>query len=169
MVALAKSRGDIAADELAMDDEGRAAAAALVWGNEKPTAVLVLLACWLMKVSDHSGSLRSFDRRTPLTSRSPLCLQVYFALILYSFAAHLRHNTYRALPLTTTPVPPSSGAVGSSSDTPGHSRAPSRQAVRSVSSKMSGEEVFSWEEGDKVKDIGGEAANGYKRSTEGSR
>lgn len=77
MVELAKSRGDIAADELAMDDEDRAAAAALVWGNEKPTAVLVLLACWLVKVrfrragfilSQHHWQLMSFVLRSTLPS-----------------------------------------------------------------------------------------------------
>lgn len=42
--------------------------------------------------------------------------QVYFILLLYSFASHLRLNTYRALPLTTatpnTPTFPSSSANG---------------------------------------------------------
>lgn len=30
-------------------------------------------------------------------------MQVYFALLLYSFCSHLRLNTYRALPLTNLP------------------------------------------------------------------
>jgi hypothetical protein len=168
MVALAKSRGDIAPDELAMDDEDRAAAAALVWGNEKPTAVLVLLACWLVKVRLLLGFRRALVTHC-LTGRADIvdgcARQVYFSLILYSFAAHLRHNTYRALPLTTTPVPSSSGPISSS--TPSHSRAPSRQAVRSAGPKTSGEEVFSWEEGDESKDAG-DSAGGSKRSTEGA-
>lgn len=50
MVALAKSRGDIAPAELDMDDEDRALAAAGVWGHEKTFAVAVLLACWVLKV-----------------------------------------------------------------------------------------------------------------------
>lgn len=71
--------------------------------------------------------------------------QIYFSLILYSFASHLRQNSYRALPLSTTPT--SSGAAISQ---PVYSSVPSRTPSRAGTSSArkeeeEGEEVFDWD------------------------
>ncbi|GFZ44125.1 hypothetical protein JCM24511_01846 [Saitozyma sp. JCM 24511] len=78
LINLAASRGEIAVptagDEAEGIDDLRAALAGEIWQQEKGYAVGVLLFGWALKV--------------------------YFILILYSYAAHLRSSTYHALPLT---------------------------------------------------------------------
>ncbi|KAJ6569426.1 Inositolphosphorylceramide synthase subunit Kei1-domain-containing protein [Mycena capillaripes] len=57
-----------------LTEEQRAAAAALIWNQEKGTAFAVILVSWLSKI--------------------------YLALLIYSFAIHLRKGSYRALART---------------------------------------------------------------------
>ena len=78
LINLAVSRGEIE-DPTLNDAEGmdelRAALAGEIWQTERVQAVWTLVASWALKV--------------------------YFILVLYSYAAHLRSSTYHALPLTT--------------------------------------------------------------------
>ncbi|EIM86854.1 DUF1753-domain-containing protein [Stereum hirsutum FP-91666 SS1] len=77
-------------------DAQRALAAESIWGREKNQAAAIIILGWLSKF--------------------------YFAALLYSFAHHLRRNTYRSLPLSRSqPVPSSSS-----------SRHPSNSAYSSV-------------------------------------
>jgi len=57
-----------------MTDEEREAAAMMIWNHEKGTAAAVIIISWLFKI--------------------------YFALLLYSYATHLRKGSYRSLPLS---------------------------------------------------------------------
>ncbi|KAK4047406.1 hypothetical protein OIV83_005453 [Microbotryomycetes sp. JL201] len=66
--------GDIDGTMMGLNDEERAAAAQAVWKSERGFAAAVLLAGWFIKI--------------------------YFIFVLYSFAMHLRRNTYHALPKT---------------------------------------------------------------------
>lgn len=68
-----------------MTDEERKEAAQLIWNKEKGLAAGVLIAGWLIKI--------------------------YFALLLYSYASHLRKGTYRGLPLTNPPPGSSNGHI----------------------------------------------------------
>ncbi|RDB23450.1 Inositol phoshorylceramide synthase regulatory subunit kei1 [Hypsizygus marmoreus] len=52
----------------------REAAAMAIWNHEKGTAAAIIIISWLFKI--------------------------YFALLLYSYASHLRKGSYRALPLS---------------------------------------------------------------------
>jgi len=54
--------------------EQRAAAAMEIWNHEKGTAAAIIIISWMSKM--------------------------YFALLLYSYATHLRKGSYRSLPLT---------------------------------------------------------------------
>lgn len=54
MVALAKSRGEIGGEELTPDEFRRLAM--VLWGKEKLVAVLVLVVCWVVKVSPQTFS-----------------------------------------------------------------------------------------------------------------
>ncbi|KNZ72661.1 UPF0596 Golgi apparatus membrane protein [Termitomyces sp. J132] len=56
--------------------EEREAAAMKIWNHEKGTAATIIFLSWLSKI--------------------------YFALLLYSYASHLRKGSYRSLPLTRT-------------------------------------------------------------------
>ncbi|KAL5492447.1 hypothetical protein ACEPAI_3894 [Sanghuangporus weigelae] len=58
-----------------MTDEERTAAAMRIWNKEKGLAATVLIFGW--------------------------CAKVYFALLIYSYAIHLRKGSYRSLPCTT--------------------------------------------------------------------
>ncbi|GAA5864807.1 hypothetical protein JCM8547_009238 [Rhodosporidiobolus lusitaniae] len=83
----------------AMTDEARAAAASEVWSGERGFSAFVLVVGWFIKV--------------------------YFILILYSFALHLRHNTYPSLPLSArNSVPSSKYGSSTSSSSPHPSRRP---------------------------------------------
>ncbi|KAM0786426.1 hypothetical protein ACM66B_001890 [Microbotryomycetes sp. NB124-2] len=66
--------GDIDGTMMGLNDDERAAAAQAVWKSERGFAAAVLLAGWFIKI--------------------------YFIFVLYSFAMHLRRNTYHALPKT---------------------------------------------------------------------
>jgi len=57
-----------------MTPEEREAAAMTIWNHEKGTAATIIVISWLFKV--------------------------YFALLLYSYASHLRKGSYRSLPLS---------------------------------------------------------------------
>lgn len=57
-----------------LTDEQRAAAAMAIWNHEKGTAAAVIIISWMSKI--------------------------YFALLLYSYATHLRKGSYRSLPLS---------------------------------------------------------------------
>ncbi|KAK4687855.1 inositol phosphorylceramide synthase regulatory subunit, partial [Tremellales sp. Uapishka_1] len=75
LINLAASRGEISpVDTGGGTDETRVALAGEIWRNERGFAMGVLFVGWIVKV--------------------------YFILILYSYAAHLRTSTYHALPLT---------------------------------------------------------------------
>lgn len=54
MVALAKSRNEIGGDDLTVEERTRIALG--MWEGEKLFAVLVLLACWVLKVGRSSSS-----------------------------------------------------------------------------------------------------------------
>ncbi|KAH8789451.1 Inositolphosphorylceramide synthase subunit Kei1-domain-containing protein [Flagelloscypha sp. PMI_526] len=60
---------------LQMTDDERASAAYAIWNKEKNTAMSVIIASWSCKI--------------------------YFAMLLYSYAVHLRKGSYRKLPLTS--------------------------------------------------------------------
>jgi len=68
-----------------MTDEERREAAQLIWNKEKGLAAAVLIGGWLIKI--------------------------YFALLLYSYAIHLRKGTYRGLPLTNPPPSTANGNI----------------------------------------------------------
>ncbi|CCO29880.1 hypothetical protein BN14_03901 [Rhizoctonia solani AG-1 IB] len=57
-----------------MTHEERVAAAQLIWNQEKGLAAAVLIAGWISKI--------------------------YFAVLIYSYAIHLRQGSYRTLPMT---------------------------------------------------------------------
>ncbi|CAD6936131.1 unnamed protein product [Tilletia controversa] len=57
-----------------LEGDARKALAQKVWKDERTFATFVLITAWLLKI--------------------------YFALVLYSFALHLRHGTYHLLPST---------------------------------------------------------------------
>ncbi|KAJ7294085.1 Inositolphosphorylceramide synthase subunit Kei1-domain-containing protein [Mycena rebaudengoi] len=62
-----------------MTDQERAAVAQQIWNAEKSMAFLVIVVSWLSKI--------------------------YFALLIYSYATHLRKGSYRALARTTHAAP----------------------------------------------------------------
>ncbi|KAL0953393.1 hypothetical protein HGRIS_004632 [Hohenbuehelia grisea] len=64
-----------------MTDEEREAAAMMIWNHEKGTAAAVIAVSWLCKI--------------------------YLALLIYSYAVHLRKGSYRSLPLSRSAVAPS--------------------------------------------------------------
>lgn len=61
-------------NHLNMTETERIAAANMIWDEEKGKAAIVIVGSWLIKI--------------------------YFALLLYSYAVHLRKGSYRALPHT---------------------------------------------------------------------
>lgn len=98
MIAVAHITGTV------LTGEQRAEAALLIWNQEKGMAFAVILISWLSKVR----VLCVFMRCGP----NP-CRQIYFALLIYSYALHLRKGSYRALartqparPTTSIPVLP---------------------------------------------------------------
>ncbi|KAG6828915.1 hypothetical protein H0H92_006301 [Tricholoma furcatifolium] len=72
---------DISNVTTALTPEQREAAAMEIWNHEKGTAAAIIIISWLSKI--------------------------YFALLLYSYASHLRKGSYRSLPLSRVPVGPS--------------------------------------------------------------
>ena len=69
----------------------REAAAMAIWNHEKGTAAIVVLISWLFKVMPTPPSLANIFE---------LFIQLYFALLIYSYATHLRKGSYRALPFS---------------------------------------------------------------------
>lgn len=89
-----------------MTDEERKQAAQLIWNQEKGLAATVLIIGWLLKV----GPMLSPSLSHKLAcSYAVLFPQIYFAVLLYSYAVHLRKGTYRSLPLSN-PTPDPSAA-----------------------------------------------------------
>lgn len=172
MIELAISRNEVAGEELSAEERAKIALA--LWSSEKLFAVLVLLSCWILKVgsiflpeaASVGGPRGSEVRRAASSSWATSAqhvreldnlsfpIQIYFSLSLYSFAAHLRQNTYRALPLTTTPLAPhSSHAVSMESQ--------SKQSSRQLkSSELHGEEEFKWDSDDEGEGREGRAERG---------
>ncbi|CAL1715245.1 unnamed protein product [Somion occarium] len=74
---MAKSTPDIVQND--MSEEERVYAAMRMWDHEKGMATTVIVLGWIAKI--------------------------YFALLLYSYASHLRKGSYRSLPYTRQPLP----------------------------------------------------------------
>jgi hypothetical protein len=112
IVELAVSRHEVEPiDTTGANDEHRAALALDIWNHEKGYALGVVFLGFLMKVSDigsGSGSGRAESR-----SGTKLTTKIYFILVLYSYAAHLRSSTYHNLPLTTH------AGIGAANSSPG--------------------------------------------------
>lgn len=72
--------------------EERRKAAMSIWNHEKGMAAAVIIFSWIFKVC----RFRVYRFFFLLTH----CLQIYFALIIYSYAIHLRKGSYRLLPLS---------------------------------------------------------------------
>ncbi|PWN28748.1 DUF1753-domain-containing protein [Jaminaea rosea] len=68
-----ETKGDVQHHK-ALEGQARVEAAQQVWRSESAFSTTVLAAGWILKI--------------------------YFALLLYSYALHLRHGTYRTLPLS---------------------------------------------------------------------
>ena len=76
-----------------MTDEERTAAAMRIWNKEKGLAATVLIFGWCAKVRQQAPiGYVAFFLTVP---------QLYFALLIYSYAIHLRKGSYRSLPRTT--------------------------------------------------------------------
>lgn len=75
-----------------LTDEQRKEAAMAIWNHEKGLAAAVITVSWLFKVSPggRSSSLMHISCHP----------QIYFALLIYSYAVHLRKGSYRSLPLS---------------------------------------------------------------------
>ncbi|KAF5373269.1 hypothetical protein D9615_007479 [Tricholomella constricta] len=72
--AAQKAMMDIGKANSTLTPAERAAAAMDIWNQEKGTAAAIIILSWLSKI--------------------------YFALLLYSYASHLRKGSYRSLPLS---------------------------------------------------------------------
>lgn len=72
----------------------REAAAMEIWNHEKGMAAAVIITSWLFKVRNHRSflSLHRFIQQHDYTP------QIYFAVLIYSYASHLRKGSYRSLP-----------------------------------------------------------------------
>lgn len=83
-----------------LTDAQRAAEANILWNEEKGTAMGVIVVSWLAKVRDYPNYtyyVLSFQTE-----------QIYFALLLYSYATHLRKGSYNSIrhfrSFSTTPT-----------------------------------------------------------------
>lgn len=83
-----------------MTEVERATAARELWNEEKGTAATVIVLGWLSKVRAHL----SISHLT-----SSLVCQIYFALLIYSYAVHLRKGSYRTLPRSRPTSSPYAG------------------------------------------------------------
>lgn len=72
-----------------LTDAQLAAAADILWHEEKGTAAMVIVLSWAAKVCWHFF-LVGFVVTTNVS-------QIYFALLLYSYATHLRKGTYNSI------------------------------------------------------------------------
>jgi hypothetical protein len=77
--------------------EERREAALSIWRHEKGKAAAIIILSWLAKVRLLPSELSSV---TEISITPSLPIQIYFILILYSYAVHLRKGSYRSLPLT---------------------------------------------------------------------
>lgn len=75
-----------------MTIQEREAAAMMIWNHEKGTAAAIIIISWSCKVCQPWYNLYNDH----INQHS----QIYFALLLYSYAAHLRKGSYRSLPLS---------------------------------------------------------------------
>ena len=81
--------------------EQRKDAAMAIWNHEKGLAAAVIIVSWLFKVRHPA----------PPCGRPSLTVpQIYFALLLYSYALHLRKGSYRSLPLSRSVAAASTAA-----------------------------------------------------------
>jgi hypothetical protein len=74
-----------------MTDKERIEAAMMIWNHEKGTAAAIIVVSWLSKVQTLSSNPNS-------TKPQLIYDQIYFALLIYSYASHLRKGSYRSLP-----------------------------------------------------------------------
>ncbi|KAG8798686.1 hypothetical protein FRB91_005034 [Serendipita sp. 411] len=79
-VELATGGAAVGHHPTATTEAQRAASALQLWNQEKALSATVIILGWLLKV--------------------------YFCLLLYSYSYHLRHDTYRSLPLSKPNQPP---------------------------------------------------------------
>ena len=97
LINLAVSRGEII-DPATQTSQGiedlRAALAGEIWESESKFASWTIVVGFFFKVSG-----KTF--RLDLSAHAEA--QLYCALVLYSYAAHLRSSTYHALPMTAKP------------------------------------------------------------------
>ena len=92
-----------------LSETQRAEAALELWNEERNSAAFIILAGWCIKVghllptspSPQDFSLHSqTGRPKPSNNKSSNGPQVYFIIVIYTYALHLRHGTYRTLPLS---------------------------------------------------------------------
>ncbi|KAF9462915.1 Inositolphosphorylceramide synthase subunit Kei1-domain-containing protein [Collybia nuda] len=76
-----------------LTDAQRKEAAMTIWNQEKGTAAAIIIASWVFKI--------------------------YFALLLYSYANHLRKGSYRSLPLSRSTAQNAPNGVNHAYDTTG--------------------------------------------------
>ncbi|KAL0067247.1 hypothetical protein AAF712_005817 [Marasmius tenuissimus] len=78
-----------------MSDKERAAASLKLWNQEKGTAAAFIIISWLIKVATS----------VPFhTTSFPNVFKIYLALLIYSYASHLRKGTYRSLLRSRAPA-----------------------------------------------------------------
>lgn len=99
LIRLAVSRGEVS-DKM---PDNIAEIARGLWEKEEPFARVVLFLVWLVKVS--VGRLQNMRHVKNLNAfiRGP---QIYFILVLYSYASHLKSDTYHTLPLSSSTSDP---------------------------------------------------------------
>lgn len=96
LIRLAVSRGEVS-DKM---PDNIAEIARGLWEKEEGTARVVLFLSWLIKVCPRPKRVQK------IVEKADPCHQIYFILVLYSYAAHLRSNTYHALPLSSSSSDP---------------------------------------------------------------
>lgn len=84
-----------------MTEQERVVAARMIWDKEKGTAAGIIVLSWLAKVRRYC---HIFVSRVFEVGRTDSCCfififeqQIYFALLIYSYATHLRKGSYRSL------------------------------------------------------------------------
>ena len=73
-----------------LTDAQRIAEANILWNEEKGTAMGVILVSWLAKVRDRPCHAHHMVPSSNIA-------QIYFALLLYSYATHLRKGSYNSV------------------------------------------------------------------------
>ena len=100
-----------------LSETQRADAALELWNEERNFAAGIIVAGWCIKVGPPSPNLpispsprlSSFifhfipagrPNKTFLINHHRVIPQIYFIIVIYTYALHLRHGTYRTLPLS---------------------------------------------------------------------